>query len=258
MALLFFIVLTGINIFFGAFILFKASKLFRVQEASYKKSIFITLSLEIFGFVVGFIAEFVTLHILVKFFILVLYCLIFTVLFKRYYFSSWKKTLAVYIVYSVFIAICIGMPMGLIFQSANVDGSSMSPHFFTGDVVTIEKISRHYHRDDVIVIKKEDSPDLILKRIIGLPSEKIELLHGQIFINGIVFVDTYVSPITTADMSVTLSADEYFVLGDNSAYSTDSRVFGPVKSHQIIGKFFARATWQKSLYKFLHLDTLFK
>jgi signal peptidase I len=117
-----------------------------------------------------------------------------------------------------------------------VSGQSMSPHLNQGDYIFIEKFDRNFQRDNVIVFKTSNNQAYLIKRVIGLPSEKITIKDGQLWINGSVFQDQYVAGPINGDVNVTLASDEYFVLSDSASPSLDSRTFGPVKSTDIVGK----------------------
>ena len=124
-----------------------------------------------------------------------------------------------------------------------VTGSSMEPNFFEGDRVMTNYVDRFtllssFHRFDVVVLRcpKEPSKRLI-KRIVALPGETIEMRCGNLWING--------SPMTSSTefLSDTCSfrplcvrPDSFFVLGDNRTGSFDSRSFGCVHRDFVVGK----------------------
>ena len=80
----------------------------------------------------------------------------------------------------------------------------------------------------------------IVKRVIGLPGETIEYKKGVLYINDEVveeeFIDDDVKELTGNVSKRTLADDEYFIMGDNRAHSTDSRFFGAVKKKEIKGR----------------------
>ena len=75
----------------------------------------------------------------------------------------------------------------------------------------------------------------MIKRIIGLPGEKIEYTDNKLYIDG-KYVKEDFKHMETMDFSTTLGEDEYFIMGDNRTNSTDSRIFGPISRDEIIGK----------------------
>ncbi len=128
----------------------------------------------------------------------------------------------------------------------------MEENFQDGDYILIDEISFRLHepqRGDVIVFRyPEDQTQFFIKRVIGLPGETVEIKNDQVRIYndsspaGFVLAERYLSPgqHTIGDMKVQLSADDYFVMGDNRLRSSDSRRWGPVARSLIIGRVFFR------------------
>lgn len=149
---------------------------------------------------------------------------------------------------------CTGM-VRYVGQKTLVEGSSMAPTLEDGDILVVDKLSyrfREPERYDVIVFRylyKEDS--YYIKRIIGLPGETVQILQGQVYINGELLGEEFGSELMTnagrASQPITLGADEYFVLGDNRNISSDSRdpSVANVAADQIIGRaFVCVAPWK--------------
>ena len=124
-----------------------------------------------------------------------------------------------------------------------VYGDSMASNLNNGEFGLADKqfykISK-LERFDVVVIEQDDS--MIIKRVIGLPNEKIEYIDGVLKINDQIVKENFIDESTKKDtnrndlkISVTLKDDEYYVLGDNRGNSADSRYFGPIKESQIKG-----------------------
>jgi|SRR3989344_3591498 len=129
-----------------------------------------------------------------------------------------------------------------------VKGSSMEPNFHNGDYILTEKVSYKFRgpqRGEVIVFKAPNRPDAdYIKRIIGLPGEKIKVIEGIIYVNGQKLPEQY-EPINFQTFSgrflqegqeFTVPENQYFVFGDNRSHSSDSREFGPVDKDFIIGR----------------------
>jgi signal peptidase I len=120
-----------------------------------------------------------------------------------------------------------------------IQGPSMQPNLHEGERVIVDKVSywlRPPQRGDIIVFDGHGTVDLI-KRIIALPGETIEIHGGQVFINGGVLDEPYLEQITSTDLSAQqVAADHYFVMGDNRGNSQDSRAFGPITSKEIVGR----------------------
>ncbi len=128
-----------------------------------------------------------------------------------------------------------------------VSGESMKPSFSDGDYLIIDELSYHFRtpaRGDVIVFKyPNDQTTYFVKRIIAVPSERVKIENGMVTIyntehpDGIVLSEPYLPKdvITNRDGQYTVSANEYFVMGDNRAYSYDSRSWGMLPRSLIVG-----------------------
>jgi signal peptidase I len=150
------------------------------------------------------------------------------------------------------IALAIVIPIRyFLFQPFFVRGESMDPNFANGDYLIVDEITYHFknpERGEVIVFNAPyDLTQRLIKRVIGLPGETIEVKNGKIVIydnSGSKVLDEskYLFGVETGgDVKITLKEDEFFVLGDNRPFSYDSRRFGPVKKENIIGRVLLRA-----------------
>ncbi len=138
-------------------------------------------------------------------------------------------------------------------QPFMVKGASMEPNFSSGEYLIVSEIEyrlQEPERGDVIVFKYPKNPkEYYIKRIVGLPGEKIEIKGGKIAIfnaqhpNGIVLEEEYLpnGRITRGDIKEELGEDEYFVLGDNRGASSDSRMWGTLQEEMIVGRAWIRA-----------------
>ncbi|MFQ3536636.1 MAG: signal peptidase I [Aggregatilineales bacterium] len=139
------------------------------------------------------------------------------------------------------------VPINLITARAVVEGPSMQPTFYTGDLVLVNRAIYFFsnpQRGDVIVLHNphgRDGSDLI-KRVIGLPNEIVELRDGRVYIDGFLLQEPYIREFCGVGCSGkwTLSGTQYFVLGDNRPQSYDSHNFGPVERHLIVGQAWIR------------------
>jgi len=162
----------------------------------------------------------------------------------------------------ILLAAVIVLPIRyFIFQPFFVQGMSMEPNFENGDYLIIDEISYRFRdpqRGEVIVFRYPQNPSQrYIKRIIGLPEETIEIEDGQIIIysegkSQVLDEQEYLSLDigTQGDIRVSLEKDEYFVLGDNRAFSSDSRRWGALPRENIVGKVFLRAWPFAALAKF--------
>lgn len=91
---------------------------------------------------------------------------------------------------------------------------------------------------EIIVFRFPGEPRRdFVKRVIGLPGDRIEIVDGRVTINGAVYTEPYVNgPFSTNMASMTMQEGEYFVMGDNRAHSNDSRSWGPVPEKNVVGK----------------------
>lgn len=129
-----------------------------------------------------------------------------------------------------------------------IANASMEPMLNDGDYVLIDRLSHHFYkpkRFDLLLFKTSDGR-IQVRRVIGLPGEKIRITEGQIYIDdAILATDLYegeeiVSGIASEEIYV--FDGEYFVLGDNPVYSEDSRFenFGNIKEEDIMGRVWLR------------------
>jgi signal peptidase I len=153
----------------------------------------------------------------------------------------------------VVMALIIVIPIRyFLFQPFFVKGQSMEPNFENGDYLIIDELSYRLsdpQRGDVVVFKYPYNPSQrYIKRIIGLPGEKVDIKNGAVVVSsgdGSKILDEkgyLASGISTpGTANVLLDENEYFVLGDNRPVSSDSRTWGTLPRENIIGKVFLRA-----------------
>lgn len=165
-----------------------------------------------------------------------------------------KKIIIEIIIWIVQIAAVIFLAYFIIYyalEKTNMIGNSMETTLKDGDSVIINKFSYHFtdpKRFDVIVFKKSGKEHSYydIKRIIGLPGERLQLKDGLLYINGEVVEDIIqAEPMTNyglADEEIVLEENEYFVLGDNRNNSEDSRFasIGNIRRDEIVGEAFIR------------------
>lgn len=155
------------------------------------------------------------------------------------------------------MVVYIGIVLGLTFlvityvgQRTHVSGESMKNTLNHGDHLIVDKISYRFRdpvRYDIIVFPfqyKEDT--YYIKRIIGLPGETVQIVEGEIYIDGEVLQESYGREVIRdpgiAAEPITLGEDQYFVLGDNRNESSDSRdpSVGLISRENIIGRAWLR------------------
>jgi signal peptidase I len=149
------------------------------------------------------------------------------------------------IVPAVLIALLINLFLA---QATRVYGQSMEPNLHTDQRIIVEKLSYNRYvrqylnlngpaRGDVVVISlPSQGGELLIKRVIGLPGDTVEIPDGQGFVNQQPLAEPYLSGETTGIYGpVVVPPLQIFVLGDNRNFSNDSRNFGPVPLEHVIG-----------------------
>lgn len=150
-------------------------------------------------------------------------------------------------------ALVFGFVRPVVASPVYIDSGSMEPtlHGCDGcnnDRLLINKFVYDFSepkRGDIVLFESLENPnDELIKRLIGLPGDTIALREGTLYLNGEPQDEPYVAkqpcisylPKTCSFGPVTVPEDHFFMMGDNRAYSTDSRFFGTVPEENIIGK----------------------
>jgi signal peptidase I len=138
---------------------------------------------------------------------------------------------------AVIIALVINVFLA---QATQVLGQSMEPNLHTQQRVVVEKVTYRFlhgpRRGDIVVLDLPEQPDMLIKRVIGLPGETIELRDGQVYIDGEPLEEPWtINPGGGNYGPLTVPPLHVFVMGDNRGASNDSRAFGPVSVDDIVG-----------------------
>lgn len=140
----------------------------------------------------------------------------------------------------VLIIIIVFLIRWFIISPARVDGISMLPNLSNGDYLLVEKFDKNFQRFDIVVVKTKNNE--IVKRVIGLPGEKIEYKDETLYVNDKIVNEKFMKGSSTEDFSITslgvkkIPDGYYLVMGDNRAVSMDSRMIGLIKKSDIKGK----------------------
>lgn len=148
----------------------------------------------------------------------------------------WIRDLLISAVVSVLI-------ITFLYQPVRVEGTSMLPRLEDHDRLFINKFVYHIesiHRGDIVVFHYPRDPEKsYIKRVIGLPGDRIGIEDGHVWLNGSQLDEGYV-PDRYRDgrsmQEMVVPDDSYFVMGDHRSISSDSREFGPVERELIYGK----------------------
>ena len=148
----------------------------------------------------------------------------------------WLRESLIALLISVFIIV-------FLYQPVKVEGTSMMPGLSDQERIFINKYAYrlgHIQRGDVVVFRYPGDPTKnYIKRVAGVPGDRILVDHGEVILNGQPLEEPYV-PVQYRDersmSEVTVPEGSYFVLGDHRNLSSDSRDFGPVARTAIFGK----------------------
>lgn len=163
------------------------------------------------------------------------------------------------------LAIVVIVPIRVfLFQPFFVQGASMEPTFEDGQYLIVNELGyketdlkifrvdsfKELKRGDVIVFRYPFNPSqFFIKRIVGLPGERIKIDRGSVYIynkenpDGKKLEEEYLPKdlSTKGENDYQIKDDEYFVMGDNRNHSSDSRMWGPIKSSHVVGRVLLRA-----------------
>jgi signal peptidase I len=157
---------------------------------------------------------------------------------------------------SLILGVLLAAALHIIIQPTIVHGQSMEPSLHENERVIVEKVSYHIgepSRGDIVIFPVEGEPLPLIKRVIGLPGETVEVRDGHVFVNGVVLREPYASGPTFENIKpMHVPTDTVFVMGDNRTPggSLDSRRLGPIPTNKIVGR--ARvAIWPPSNWSIL-------
>jgi signal peptidase I len=138
---------------------------------------------------------------------------------------------------AVVIALVINLFLA---QATQVLGQSMEPNLHSTQRVVVEKVTYRFlhgpRRGDIVVIDLPGQTEMLIKRVVGLPGESVEVRNGQVYIDGVQLDEPWtVRPGGGNYGPQTIPPLRVFVMGDNRGASNDSRSFGPVAIEHVVG-----------------------
>ena len=155
---------------------------------------------------------------------------------------------------ALLIALLINVFVG---QATRVEGQSMEPNLYSEQRLVVEKLSYRFHgpqRFDIVVLKMpSQGEELLIKRVIGLPGETVEILDGQVYVDGNLLEEPFTDQSTHPGRNgqVTVPPLHIYVMGDNRDRSNDSRSFGPVPIDNVVGRAWL-SYWPLEQIGFIH------
>jgi len=123
-----------------------------------------------------------------------------------------------------------------------VEGFAMAPALHDGDRIFIDRGFEKLEQGDIVIFYyPEDQTKSYIKRIIGMPNDKVEIREGKVLVNGKELQESYVDPqnnlSSRSQNEKVVPPDNFYVMGDNRDNSSDSRIWGTVPRKLIYGKF---------------------
>jgi signal peptidase I len=179
---------------------------------------------------------------------------------------SWLRDVVETVLPALLIVLVVNVFLA---QATRVEGQSMEPNIHDDQRLVVEKISYRFHlpeRGDIVVLKPPtwkplrldqrivswlctvfpmdcsmNLPDPLIKRVVALPGETIEIKDGYVYIDGQILEEPYLQQQTLGNVPLrVISEGHVFVLGDNRGASNDSRSFGEVALSNIVGRAWLR------------------
>jgi signal peptidase I len=160
---------------------------------------------------------------------------------KAAFFYAWLKETVQVVVPALLLALVVHLFLA---QATVVYGQSMEPNLFPYQRLIIDKISYLFYspsRNDIVVLDLPKMEEMLVKRIVGLPGESVEIRGGAVLIDGEQLQEQFPHDLSYQDTPlIQLGPLQYFVLGDNRDNSNDSRSFGAVERESIVGRVWLR------------------
>lgn len=144
------------------------------------------------------------------------------------------------IIETLLAAFFLFLAVNLITARIRVEGSSMEPSLHDGEFVVINRLAYRWEnvqRGDIVVFHYPLDPDRrFIKRVVGLPGDQIQIVDGEVFVNGDLLDEPYLAANPRYEGLWAVEPNSVFVLGDNRNNSSDSQNWGNLPEKEIIGK----------------------
>lgn len=155
--------------------------------------------------------------------------------------SSWRKFL-IDTLETILLSLALFLVINAVTERIRVESISMQPNLAPGNFVIVNKLAYRFNSTpelgEVVVFRYPLNPDQIpyIKRVIGVPGDHVRVSDGQVFINGELLTEPYISVSTHRGGDWDVPEGSIFVMGDNRNNSSDSRAWGFVPLENIIGR----------------------
>jgi signal peptidase I len=141
---------------------------------------------------------------------------------------------------TILLALVLYFAISTITDRVRVENISMQPTLYEGELLVVYKLAYQFgepYRGDIIVFHhNRQPPEDYIKRVIGLPGDKVEIYDQQVFVNGESLNEPYIAAPPTYNGTWQVPEDQLFVLGDNRNRSSDSHVWGFVPLGDVVGR----------------------
>ncbi|MFO7919012.1 MAG: signal peptidase I [Anaerolineae bacterium] len=156
--------------------------------------------------------------------------------------KSWLRELVESVLPALIIVLVVNVFLA---QATRVEGQSMEPNLHDNQRLIIEKVTYRFRapeRGDIVVLRPpQKSSEPLIKRVVGLPGERLEIHDGRVYVDDELVDEPYLNQPTVGTLDPILIPEEHvFVMGDNRRASNDSRAFGVVAFDDIIGRAWLR------------------
>jgi signal peptidase I len=156
------------------------------------------------------------------------------------------------------LAVGIYLVITFAIETVHVIGLSMYPTLDNDDLLIASKIDYHFHqpqRGDIVILKPPFGQNDLIKRVVGVPGDHLQIRDGHVYINGRQLEEPYINPAEPWTVNAfaneqTIPSGYFFVMGDNRNHSTDSRAFGPIRADDIEARAWLRI-WPLNKFGFV-------